>query len=76
MKVENVTGIKKKFEPIELQVTIESEDELLSLWHRLHASGTHFNAYLKDYSHELKHDDDYALWAVLNEEVNVRGIEK
>ena len=36
MKVENVTPIAEKvFEPITLQVTIESREELESLWHRV-----------------------------------------
>ena len=42
MKVE-VKEVEKKFEPIELVITIESEEELCSLWHRLFLSSNVVN---------------------------------
>jgi len=43
MKVE-VKQVEKKFEPIELVITIESEEELCSLWHRLNLSPSVVNS--------------------------------
>lgn len=37
MKVE-LNKSEKKFEPIELKITIESEDELCLVWHKFNAS--------------------------------------
>jgi hypothetical protein len=42
MKVKNITK-EKTFEPITLEITIESEDELVDLWHRLNLSIKHVN---------------------------------
>ena len=42
MKVEVKTE-EKKFEPIELTITIESEEELCSLWHRMNALNSEIN---------------------------------
>jgi hypothetical protein len=68
MKVE-VEDQAKEFKPIKLTITIETEAELCSLWHRLNAA----NDVVENHSGEsLKHgvSDDYELWNTLEELVN------
>tara|TARA_R110002167_G_C12681596_1_gene651532 strand:- start:369 stop:596 length:228 start_codon:yes stop_codon:yes gene_type:complete len=75
MKVE-VEDQVKEFKPIKLTITIETEEELCSLWHRLNAAKDTFS---KDSgSHYLKHGviSDYVLWHRLEELVNVNNLNK
>jgi len=44
---------KKRFNPIELTITIESEEELCDMWHRLNAAASYIN---DNVLHRLKHD--------------------
>lgn len=43
MKVEQLNKENKKFQPIELKITIESEQELASLWHRMNCNRSEIN---------------------------------
>lgn len=44
-----VTEKAKTFEPIEIKITIESEEELCDLWHRTYVNpNVLLNSYLKD----------------------------
>lgn len=56
-----------KFESIKLKITIESEEELCNLWHRINAAGVIFN---KEYGslNDVKHGvmASHELWEVLN----------
>lgn len=57
MKVKQVNE-KQGFEPITLEITIESEQELCSLWHRLNESAGIINNNLDN---ALKHKCDESL---------------
>ena len=75
MKVELEEQVKE-FKPIKLTITIETEEELCSLWHRLNASKA---TVLKDSgSHYLKHgvSTNHVLWCRLEELVNVNNLNK
>ena len=60
----------KEFKPIKLTITIETEEELCSLWHRLNASGDGVLKHSSD--NYLKHgvSSDYELWSKLEVLVN------
>jgi len=74
MKVQ-VKEDSKKFEPIELTLTIESEEELCNLWHRFD---------IVDLSNPRNHQDcvDYTVmnmrdtWKVIDELVKQRNLYK
>lgn len=72
MKVE-VKEKEKEFQPIELAITIESEEELCSLWHRMNESATYIN---KNILHELKYEAkrDVVLFNKLDELVESRNL--
>ena len=75
MKVELEEQVKE-FKPIKLTITIETEEELCSLWHRLNAS---IDAVLLDSGyHYLKYGviSDYELWNRLEELVHANNLNK
>lgn len=66
----------KGFKPIEIVVTIESEEELCDLWHRINTNSEAINP---ESGHELKHkanDDETDLWDVLDELVSKLKLRK
>lgn len=62
--------MKKEFRPVELKITIESEDELKSLWHRLNLG--HLPEY---YEYEGELTTDWKLWEALDQIIDEYGIE-
>ena len=75
MKVE-VEDQVKEFKPIKLTITIETEKELCSLWHRLNAAKA--TVLKSSGSLYLKHGviTSYELWEKLEELVNVNNLNK
>ena len=57
MKVE-VKEKTKTFEPIEIKLTIESEEELCDLWHRVNLGANILKKYHEDYQ-DLKYKTMY-----------------
>lgn len=68
MKVQ-VKEKEKKFKPIVLEVTIESEEELCDLWHRMNAVVGSFVSYLfKDsLKYGLIDDTESVLYDILDD---------
>lgn len=62
--------MKKEFTPVELNITIESVDELKSLWHRMNIG--HLPDY---YEYEGNLTIDWQLWEALDQIVETYGIE-
>ena len=58
MKVE-VKQVEKKFEPIELVITIESEEELCDMWHRMNLNSRQVNNNSEGLKHKANDDQDY-----------------
>jgi len=70
MKVE--VKEQETFQPITLTITIQSEEELCNLWHRMNAQHDLFNGDAKRYPQpsDLKYKSDRSgsiLWEELNE---------
>ena len=74
MKIQ-VKEESNKFEPIELTLTIESEEELCDLWHRFNASVYDIDKESVDY---LKHKSItlYDKWEVIDDLVKQRNLYK
>jgi hypothetical protein len=75
MKAE-IIETKKQFEPIEIKLVIESEEQLCDLWHRLNIGRKIFESPEYANKNELKYltDDDSLLW--LWEELEVLTVQK
>ena len=76
MKVK-VNTQKETFQPIELVITIENEQDLINLWHRFHLSQDDVN---KNTSDQLKgamcYGDNVTIWDKLNDlaiELNLKS---
>ena len=71
MKVK--VNTKKEFQPIELTITIESEEELCDLWHRLNVSK---NVADTQSNNDLKHRciDTYSLWNEIDDLVDINNL--
>jgi len=70
---------KPEFEPITLQITIESAEELCDLWHRINASPSLFRGSHYPQKAALAHgatadEAAEALWDELNGFVTSRGL--
>ena len=69
---------KKCQQPITLEITLESEEELCDLWHRMNIGKANVtNEYLS--KGQLKysidgHNDNYTLWDLLDKEVERRDL--
>jgi hypothetical protein len=75
MKVELEEQVKE-FKPIKLTITIETEEELCSLWHRLNAAQA--TVLKSSGSHYLKHGviTSYELWEKLENLVHANNLYK
>lgn len=75
MKVE-VNEKEKGFQPIKLKITIESEQELCSLWHRMNVSVSNVNDYSGDILKYKSTDKDVCLFNKLNQLVKTNNLKK
>ena len=81
MKIITTTPEKKEFEPITIQITIESEKELYELWHRLNIVDSYISDMYKEESTKtvkplrLNGDTLYAAFKLIDKLVEERGIE-
>jgi len=69
---------KKQFEPIEIKLVIESEEELCDLWHRTNISSRKINE-MEDYdTSQLKHGviASCTFWDTLEELVEKHNLTK
>ena len=72
MKIEEINK-KQEFQPIELKITIESEEELCNLWHRFNLSkGYVFEGSTKDVKYEPLHSNDD--WKFIDNLFKSRGL--
>ncbi len=70
-----VKEVVKKFEPIELNITIETEEELCDLWHRLNISDPVVLGGITDkLKYNLIEDRDYKLWSKIDELVESNNL--
>ena len=72
MKVE--VKEQAKFQPIELTITIENEQELCSLWHRINLGNSAVNSYSKGLKYEA--EKNHNLWQSLNKLVEANNLKK
>jgi len=73
MKAE-VKNESERFQPIELTITIESEQELCDLWHRFNVSDMIINAESKSLKYPA--NGDATFWLVLEKLVKENKLEK
>jgi hypothetical protein len=70
---------KKEFKPIEFLITIESEGELLTLWHKLNQTKQMISGEEKRVTwtgtHNFTWDDKYLFYDFINEKVNDLNLE-
>tara|TARA_R110000744_G_scaffold163686_1_gene280714 strand:+ start:2290 stop:2505 length:216 start_codon:yes stop_codon:yes gene_type:complete len=65
----------KKFKPIELTITIETEEELCDLWHRMNATKPEIDNDIHD---TLKHrsSSNMVMWGSIDNLVKVNNLYK
>ena len=72
MKIKHKTSPIKVFVPVEFTITIESQDELIELWHRFNISPWHIrkqNNLARDFNNNTNE-----LWSILDKITNDRNI--
>ena len=76
MKVEKIGEAPAKFEPIELKITIETQDELCELWHRMNISIRRVMKNSNDDLMRFNDSEEYCgeLWDMLDSEAIRRGL--
>ena len=73
MKIEEVNK-QEEFQPIELKITIESEEELCDLWHRFNASEVVIDKNITKGVVKYGAKCTFVLWAVIDNIVKSRGL--
>jgi len=66
---------ENKFEPITIELTIESEEELCDLWHRVNTNEIEIIS-TNDLKHKANGDGCDELYNILNEYVHVLNLRK
>ena len=66
---------ESEFKPIEITITLQSEEDLCSLWHRFNVSKITVN---KDSEHSIKYEcaENYNIWKVLDILVDKNNLNK
>jgi hypothetical protein len=72
MKVKEITG--NKFTPFKIEIEIETEGELVELWHRMNAKLTDVNEHRTHETKEIEGFGDSSLWAFLNDKIEKLNI--
>ena len=71
MKAKIIGRKEKDFEPFTIEVTIESKEELIGLWHRLNLSRSSINREIDTFRLPLltgANDNPMILWDAINKE--------
>lgn len=68
MKIKEHTKLNS-FQPIELTITIESENELINLWHRLNISNSTLKTTADLHNCRFAESEHVVFWQVINKYV-------